>query len=42
MELINDKKDDQGRTFTDGTGKISPDALTQVSEKIVLIKYRTV
>jgi hypothetical protein len=42
MELINDKMDDQGRIFTDGTGKISPDALTQVSEKIILIKYRLI
>ena len=35
MELINDKKDDQGRIFTDGASKISPDALAQVSKQMI-------
>lgn len=35
MELINDTKDDQGRIFTDGAGKISPDALAQVSKHLI-------
>jgi len=33
MECIDDKKDDQGRIFTDGCGKILPKALKQVSEE---------
>lgn len=33
MECIDDKKDDQGRTFTDGAGKISPKALKQVRKE---------
>lgn len=31
MELIRDKVDASGRQFTDGIGKISPEALRQVS-----------
>ena len=35
MERIADKLDASGRQFTDGIGKISPDALRQVSEYIL-------
>jgi hypothetical protein len=31
MERIDDMLDDQGRVFTDGAGKISREALRQVS-----------
>jgi hypothetical protein len=34
IKCIDDKIDGQGRKFTDGAGKISPDALKQVSIKL--------